>query len=163
MATQATPYDGFEAAAGPWVAEPQSARREEPDPHRLRPLPNEDIYLYRKAIDNSRVVRQADPRARAQCRRWIATAGAGALLAFALLWQATYSRLAGYQIESLREQQQRLLAERSTLEVEEARLMSPERLEILARNQKFLDPAPEQVVFLQPKADGSLARNLASK
>jgi hypothetical protein len=163
MATQATFYDRFEAAAEPGLGAQHSTRRGKADPYRLRPLPNEDIYFYRKAIDNSRVVRQADPQARARCWRWIATTSAGTLLLLALLWPNVYGMLAGYQIESLKDKQQSFLAERAELEVAEARLLSPERLEKMARTQEFIDPAPEQVVFLHPQADGSLALNAPSR
>jgi hypothetical protein len=63
----------------------------------------------------------------------------------------------------LRQQQERLIAENTSLEVEEARLMSPERLQQLAPDLQFSDPAPGQVVFLNPKPDGSLAFNAKSK
>lgn len=66
---------------------------------------------------------------------------------------------AGYQLQALKLERQRLMDERSTLEVEEAVLLSPERLEKLARAQKLLEPAPGQVVHLDPRADGSLALN----
>jgi hypothetical protein len=161
MASQATSYDRFEAEAEP--AAQQAVRRERADPYRLRALPNEEIYLYRKAIDNSRVVRQADPQSRARCWRWIATTSAATLLLLAILWPNVYSIQAGYQIESLKEQHQLLLAERAELEVAEARLLSPERLEMMAQTQKLVDPAPEQVVFLRPKADDSLAMNVRAK
>lgn len=163
MATQATSYDRFEAAAELEVGARQRPRKEKADPYRLRPLPNESIYFYRKTIDNSRVVRQADPQARSRCWRWIATATASTMFLFALLWPNVCGLLAGYQIESLKAEQQRLLAQRAELEVAEARLLSPERLERMAQTQEFIDPAPEQVVFLQPKADGALALNLPAK
>jgi hypothetical protein len=163
MATQATSYDRFEAAAELEVGARQRPRKEKDDPYRLRPLPNESIYFYRKTIDNSRVVRQADPQARSRCWRWIATATASTMFLFALLWPNVCGLLAGYQIESLKAEQQRLLAQRAELEVAEARLLSPERLERMAQTQEFIDPAPEQVVFLQPKADGALALNLPAK
>jgi hypothetical protein len=53
---------------------------------------------------------------------------------------------------------QRLLTERATLEIEEARLLSPERLEELAKMQKFIDPTPDTVVYLQGKGE-ALALN----
>jgi hypothetical protein len=124
----------------------------------LRPIPNEDIYFYRKEIDNSHVLRQADPQVRADCRRWIAmTAAAAFLLLAAVVWPGLYRMSAGYQIQSLGVEQHRLLAERSALELEEARLLSPEKLEELARQQDFIDPAPAQVVYLPPRSDGALA------
>ncbi len=67
------------------------------------------------------------------------------------------------QIEQLKGQQQRMVAERASLDLEEARLLSPEKLEELAKSQEFIDPAPDQVVFLPPLADGSLAKVTNSK
>lgn len=163
MATQAGLYGRLEAEAGMWEDTRGTDRPERADPRRLRPFPNERIYFYRKAIDNSSVVRQADPRANSRCWRWIATTCAGTLVLTALLWPSAYERLAGYQIEDLKVEQQKLLAQRSALEVQEAQLLSPERLEELARTQQFVDPGPEQVVFLQPKADGALALNVPAK
>jgi hypothetical protein len=162
MATQTLAYEKL--AAAEWeMGASREELRSRTGRHKLLPLPNEHIYLYRKAIDNSRVVRQADPRARAICWRRIATTTAGTLLLVALLWPGMYGMLAGYQIESLKAQQQRLIAEKTTLAVEEARLLSPERLEESAQAQQFIEPAPDQVVFLHPQSDGSLALNVPSK
>ena len=130
------------------------------DPYRLRALPNEDVYFFSKSIDNSRLSKQKDPRATKEC--W-STIGAFAVLAVLLagaLAPSVGGTFAGYQLQALKQERQRLMDERSTLEVEEAALLSPERLEKLARAQRLLEPAPGQVVHLDPHADGSLALNL---
>jgi hypothetical protein len=44
------------------------------------------------------------------------------------------------------------------LELEEAALLNPARLEELARIQQFVDPPAARVIYLDPKA-GSLALN----
>ncbi len=160
MATQANSYDGFETAEGLSAAPP---RRERTDPNRVRALPNEDIYFYRKTFDNSGVVRLADPVAGARCWRRVALTTAGTMALAAFLWPALYGMLSGYQIEKLRLEQERLIAQNTSLEVDEARLMSPERLQQLAPELEFSDPAPGQVVFLNPSSDGSLAFNTKSK
>ncbi len=131
--------------------------------YRLRKLPNEDIYFFRKAIDNSRIVRRADPLGRRRCWRTITTTAAVTLVLIGLLWPNINGMLTGYELEGLKEQREKLLAEQRSLELEETALLSPERLEELARMQQFVDPAPEQVVYLNPKADGSLALNIGSK
>jgi cell division protein FtsL len=126
----------------------------------LRSLPNEDVYFICKRIDNSRLLKQKDPRATKEC--W-STIGAFAVLAILLagaLAPNVWGTFAGYQLQALKQERQRLVDERSTLEVEEAALLSPARLERLARAQKLLEPAPGQVVHLDPHADGSLALNL---
>jgi hypothetical protein len=130
------------------------------DPYRLRALPNEDVYFYSKSIDNSRLLKQKDPRAAKEC--W-STIGAFAVLAVLLagaLAPSVGGTFAGYQLQALKQERQRLMDERSTMEIEEAVLLSPGRLEKLARAQKLLEPAPGQVVHLDPHADGSLALNL---
>ena len=48
-------------------------------------VPNEDVYLYVKHIDNSRVLREADPAARKTCWRLIGSSFAFAVLVIALL------------------------------------------------------------------------------
>jgi hypothetical protein len=131
------------------------------DPYRLRALPNEDVYFFCKRIDNSRILKEKDPRAAREC--WSAI-GAFAVLAVLLagaLAPTVWGTFAGYQVQALKQERQRLIDERSTLEVREAELLSPSRLEKLARAQKLLEPAPGQVVHLDPHADGSLAMNFA--
>jgi hypothetical protein len=70
-----------------------------------------------------------------------------------------YGLLAGYQIQSLRSEAQRLAGEQASLELQEAKLVSPARMEQLARQQQFIDPEPEKVVYLDSKDGSSLALN----
>jgi hypothetical protein len=130
------------------------------DQFRLRALPNEDVYFFAKRIDNSRILKQRDPRAAREC--WSAI-GAFAVLAVLLagaLAPSVWGTFAGYQLQALKQERQRLIDERSTLEVREAALTSPERLEKLAKSQRLLEPRPGQVIHLEPHADGSMAMNL---
>jgi|YelNatPaOPRAMG01_1025707.scaffolds.fasta_scaffold122060_1 hypothetical protein len=159
MATQAT-YCDYSGQVRESQAVGRSIRA---DKYRLREFPHEDVYLYRKAIDNSRVVRQSDPQARKRCVSVIGVTCLATLVLASLLWPNVAGMLAGHEIEMLKQQQQKLLAERDRLEVEEAQLLSPQRLEELARIQQFIDPAPGQVIYLNPKPDGSLAFNRAPK
>ena len=125
----------------------------------LRPIPNEDVALYVKRIDNSQVVRAADPEARTTCWRSIAVACTAAVVLIALLLPSAYGLLAGYQIERLKKENTELVTMARSLEIEEAKLLSPQRLEELAKQQELVDPAPDSVVFLEPKSDGSVAMN----
>ena len=117
---------------------------------------NDDIYFFVKRIDNSRVVRAADPAARGACWKLIGSVVAAAVLLVGVLMPGAYGLLAGYQIQSLLREGQRLATERTSLELEEARQLSPERMEELARIQQFVDPAPAKIVYLD---EGSLALN----
>src|SRR5689334_3838952 len=114
------------------------------DRFRLRALPNEDVFLFSKRIDNSRIVRQPVPTAR---REWSAI-GAACLLALLLMGVLTprvANVFAGYQLEALKQEQQRLLDEQRELDITEARLSRQENLEVLARRNDLGTPAPNQV------------------
>src|ERR1035438_8036087 len=76
----------------------------------LRALPNEDIFLYSKPIDNSRVVREPQPTAHGEWSM-IGTASALALLFMGLSTPRVANIFAGYQLESLKQEQQHLLDE----------------------------------------------------
>jgi hypothetical protein len=130
---------------------------------RLRPLPNEDVYFFVKRIDNSRVLRQADPAAAGRCWRLAMAGVATAAVIVCVLAPNVYGLLAGRQIEALRAEQQKLKTERVALDLVEARLLSPERLQELAGKRDFVNPDPARVVYLQPKEDGSLALNVEKK
>jgi cell division protein FtsL len=125
----------------------------------LRALPNEDVYFFVKEINNARVVRQANPRERHAAWRMVASGGVVAALVICVLLPSAYGLLAGYKVEALKSERQALEREMSKLEVEEATLLSPARLEELARKQSFTDPAPLKVIFLDGKP-GSLAMNV---
>ncbi len=136
-----------------------AAVRPQPDPYRLRALPHEDVFFFCKTIDNSRLVREADPQARGAC--WT-TIGAACVLLCAVtsvFIPAVAGTLAGYRLEALRQEERRLTDERRVLELEEARLLNPARLEELARGQRLVTPAPGQVIHLDGKNDSSMAMN----
>lgn len=156
MAAQANSYSR-------WIDRGErEARRENPRVSdvstRVRAFANEDIYFHVKRIDNSGVVREADPRVRGVCWKLIGSAGAAVVLLIGVLLPSAYSLMAGYQIQSLKQEQARLTDEQASLELEEAQLLSPARMEQLAREQQFTDPPSDKVVYLDGKS-GSLAMN----
>ena len=110
--------------------------RAERDPFQLRALPHEDVFFYCKKIDNSRLVREADPEG---ARRLLERHRRGLRAALILLTSAfapsVATTLAGYKLEALRTEERRLLDERRALELEEAELLSPARLEQLAQGR----------------------------
>jgi hypothetical protein len=158
MATLATMLDRFAAAKS--VEQPSARARvlEEVDPFEVPPFPNEDVYLYVKRIDNSQVLRESDPAARKVCWRLIGSSFAIAVVVIGLLLPTLYGLIAGYRMEALRQERQSLELDRASLELNEAKLLSPARLEELARIQQFVDPAPQKVVYLDGKSEQKLAR-----
>jgi len=125
----------------------------------VRPFANEDIFFHVKRIDNSRVVRAADPQARQDCWKMIGSVVAAAVLLIAVLLPGAYSLLAGYQIQTLRQDAHRLVNERASLELQEAELLSPARMEQMARDQQFVDPPSQKVVYLDGQRDAQVAQN----
>jgi hypothetical protein len=162
MATLATVLDRlFENGKlfenGMNAARPAAHTAEQSAP--VRPFANEDIFFYVKRIDNSRVVRAADPQAREACWKLIGSVVAAAVLLVAVLLPGAYSLLAGYQIQTLHQDAHRLVNERASLELQEAALLSPARMEELARIQQFVDPPPQKVVYLDGQGDAQVAQN----
>jgi hypothetical protein len=157
MASIATVYNRMFQRGIELGEEPARARAAGEDA-RVRSFPNEDIYFWVKRIENNRVVRRADPAASGMCWKLIGSAGAAAVLLIAVLLPSAYGLLAGYQIQSLRDESRKLTNQLSSLELEEAKLLSPARLEELARMQQFIDPAPQTLIYLDVR-QGALAMN----
>jgi hypothetical protein len=157
MATLATFFRRTDAmAAG---AERLQTVRAESDPFRLRALPNDDIFFYSKRIDNSRVVRQADPAASGQC--WSAVTAMAVLLMIgaSIIAPNVAGVLAGYKLEALKNEHQSLIDQGRELEVREASLLSPERLNDLAKAQKLSSPVSSQIIHLDNSSpDGHFAK-----
>lgn len=158
MASLATVYNRI---LGPKVASAgvETVAAAMNDEFLLRAIPNEEIYFFVKDIDNTRVVRQADPKAGGTCWRLILSGGLAVILLIGVLLPSAAGRIAGYQLESLRQEQQRLIAEKNALEIDEARLLSPERLDEIALKLALVDPAPQRIVYLDNKQAG-LAMNV---
>ena len=151
MATLATIFDRFLAAKNLEQPAPRARAWEEADPFEVPAFPNEDVFFYVKRIDNSRVQRETDPAARRVCWRMIGSTCAIATLLMGFFLPTLYGLVAGYRLEQLRQERARLDLDRAGLELEESKLMSPARLEELARMQRFIDPAPQKVVYLDGK------------
>jgi hypothetical protein len=144
----------FAARAGISPARPRRERTQTG----VRRFANEDILFYIKHIDNRSVVREADPAASGRCWKLIGSVVGAAVLLIGVLMPGAYGLLSGYQIQSLRQENERLAAEQASLELQESQLLSPARMEQLAREQQFVDPAPQKVVYLEGR-HGSLALN----
>ena len=123
----------------------------------LRALPQEDVFFFAKRVDNSRLVREPDPKARGACWNVIGAACL-AVVAFGVVMAPNVAGIMeGYKLESLRMEEQRLLDERRALDLQEAQLLSPERLEKLAKGQNLVTPLSNQVFHLETRPDGAVA------
>jgi cell division protein FtsL len=126
----------------------------------LRAVPFEDIYLHAKEINNSRLVRQENPRTAGECWSTIGAVSAVAIVLITALAPSLLGVVSGYQVQALKQEQQRLMNEQRVLEVEESALLSTERLEHLARQQDMITPAADQVYRLMDGSAGAVAANL---
>jgi hypothetical protein len=157
MATLPKVFRRTEAAP----AAPEEARRAgargERDKYLLRPLPQENLYFHLKRIDNSRLVREDDPKARGACWSAIAVAAAVLMLVTATVAPIAGNMLAGYKVQELNKEQLRLMDERRGVELKLAGLLSQENLEKLARDHSLVPPGPGQVIHLDNRPDSSVA------
>ena len=156
MATLATMWKRSNAMAA--VGSDSGIR--EVDPYALRGLPNDRVFFYSKKIDNSRLVRQADPAAAEEC--WSAVGAGALLLMLGVSIVAPHVALvrAGYQLEAAKAERQVLLDQRRELQVREAGLLSPERLNEIAKEHNLTSPLSSQIVHLDGQnPQGNLASN----
>jgi hypothetical protein len=126
---------------------------------RLRPIANEDVYLFVKRIDNSTVVRAADPAAKRARSRTVATGFIAASLVIAGLVPAAYNIMAGFTLQSLAGEKIKLQHQKAELEFTEAKLLKYEHLEHLSKSLKMVEPDPQQIQFLESKTKTE-ARNM---
>jgi cell division protein FtsL len=133
-----------------------------------RPLPMEDLCFFVKNIDNSRLVRVLDPHSRRDCVKMVGFVSALCLLGLLSIVPSLSLRYTGYRIEDLKREQEALAKENRQLQVQEAVLREPKRIDAIARGRLGMQPAlPEQVAWpdagRMPRPDGRelLARNLS--
>ena len=123
-------------------------------------LRNEDVCLLIKTIDNSRVVRHADPKVRNARWRFIGIASVVVLLVVGQLLPAAYRLLAGYQLNRLEKQHAELMDMRRTLQLTKRVLRSPNTLNN-SPSYTVWKPLPRRVHDIAPADEESLALNRA--
>jgi cell division protein FtsL len=113
-----------------------------------------DLDLLPKAIDNSQVVRELDPRSSRDL--WLLLLLAAALVGGLVLyaWPSLEIRQTTLARELMSKERERLLEENRKLRLEKATLENLRRVETIARRDLGLvTPAPEKLVVVEtPKA-----------
>jgi cell division protein FtsL len=111
-----------------------------------------EIY-FRKAIDNSRLVKVEDPRRAREMRQF----GLALCLLFLLVMGYALQHFRaieyGYKIETLRSQRDGLTEMNRALRLEEASLRDPERIDVMARKLGMQSPQPGQVLRMDTASD----------
>src|SRR3954451_19404272 len=93
-----------------------------------RYLPGAPEIYFSKTIDNSRLVRVADPERRRELALFTVAVAMLTLFTFVYLWQHFSAIEYGYKIEALHTQRDQLIDVNKTLHLEEASLKDPERI-----------------------------------
>lgn len=156
MATQAIAAQGLMGMGRgtEWVAEHNARMLAAQQRGRRGPTPE---ALFAKKIDNSRLVKAADP---ARSREMRTFAGAMAVLLSLILiygWQHFCAIEYGYQIAAEQHQMQVLQEQNRELRLTQAQLASPARIDALARQMGLTPPQPGQVVLPNAALTGSTA------
>ena len=112
-----------------------------------------EIY-FNKAIDNSRLVKVEDPRRGREMRQFAMALTCLFLLVMTYAWQHFKAIEYGYQIESLKIQRDSMLETNRELQLEDATLRSPERIDVMARKLGLQSPQAGQVMHLDASTDG---------
>lgn len=112
-------------------------------------------FYFQKTIDNSRLVKVADPKRRREIRTFTASVAVLFLLMTFYAWQHFSAVEYGYKIEAQKSERDRQVELNRTLKLEEAGLRDPGRIDSLARQMGMEAPQPGQVVRLENEEPGS--------
>src|SRR4051812_15980417 len=127
---------------------PQSS----PEPVRRQLGGTPEIY-FAKSIDNSRIVKVADPAKRREMKLFTIALGVLFLLVMVYVWQHFSSIEYGYKLESVKAQRDSLLEVNRALQLEEASLKDPQRIDAIARRYGLQSPQAGQVQELDVTID----------
>lgn len=123
-----------------------------PQPVRRNSGGTPEIY-FSKAIDNSRLVKVADPARRREMALFTAALSVLFLLVMVYVWQHFSAIEYGYKIESIKSQRDALVEVNRALRLEEASLKDPERIDALARDMGLQLPHAGQVQQMDVSTD----------
>jgi cell division protein FtsL len=118
-----------------------------------RYLPGAPEIYFNKTIDNTRLVRVADPERRRELALFTFALTMLTLFTFMYLWQHFSSSEYGYKIEALRSQRDQLTDVQKTLRLEEASLKDPERIDAIARRMGMQMPVAGQVQHMESSGE----------
>lgn len=121
-------------------------------PRRLPRGGTPEVYFF-KPIDNSRLVAVADHRRNREMAQFFAAACLLFLVVMVYAWQHFSAIEYGYRIEAMKSQRDSLSELHRALQLEDASLRSPERIDALARQMGLVSPQAGQVQRLEPALD----------
>ena len=122
-------------------------------------LPNDDIYFYSKKIDNSRLVRQADPGARGEC--WSRGGSGGRPADAGRQYHRAARRLRSRRLQAggAEEERQALLDQKRDLEVQGSGPAESGAAERSGAGAQPASPAADQIIHLDTLASTEALRS----
>lgn len=120
-----------------------------------------EVY-FNKSIDNSRVVRVADPKRTREMAIFLAAVCCLFVLVMTYAWQHFSAIEYGYRIEALQAQKSGLVEINRALRLEDASLRDPGRIDQLARHMGLQTPTAGQVIMLDTALPDPSAPQMAS-
>ncbi len=120
-----------------------------------------EVY-FNKSIDNSRVVRVADPKRTREMAMFLAAVCCLFVLVMTYAWQHFSAIEYGYRIEALQAQKSGLVEINRALRLEDASLRDPGRIDQLARHMGLQTPTAGQVIMLDTALPDPSAPQMAS-
>ncbi len=158
MATLATLYNRFVTTRSEDRDRAEILRDQAVADYRLPAVPFEDVYWFVKRVNNSQVMRAADPSARGICWRLLGGAGLMVMALTVVLLPSVSNLFAGFQYQSLVQEKQRLAIEHAALELQFSDATSPGKVEVMAAERGFRAPDANRIVYLETaRTDGSLS------
>ena len=114
-----------------------------------------EIY-FNKAIDNSRLVKVADPKRAKEMAMFSVSLAVLFFFTMIYAWQHLSSIEYGYKIEAQKIERDALLEQNRGLRLAEASLRDPERIEQLAARMGLVAPQAGQVMHLEATPDPAM-------
>ena len=118
-----------------------------------KPVPGTPEIFFAKTIDNSRLVRETDPKRRREMVLFAIAVAVFFVLATVYVWQHFSAIQYGYRIEELKKQRDAISEANRSLRLEEATLKDPERIDALARRMGLQLPTAGQVQTMDVNVD----------
>jgi cell division protein FtsL len=111
-----------------------------------------EIY-FAKSIDNSRLVKVEDPHRSREMKQFGVALSVLFVLVMTFAWQHYKAIEYGYQIEGLKRERVQLAEMRGALQLEEASLRNPGRIDVWARAHGMQPPDAGQIIRLDASSD----------
>jgi hypothetical protein len=142
--------------AGRLMGRAAVAGRRDGGEYRLRTIPNEDIHLYIKRVDNTGVIGVVDRQDQLASIGVTLGTVLGAAMIIGLLLPGGYNLAAQRKMNQLQTQREQLVNEMRKVRIEEGQMYSAEKLKEWDGG-RFVEPAATAVIYAPPANGAAVA------